>query len=53
MQGGRILARREDLWASLMRFYSTDRDPMRGGQVLTTPRVCEASTSCVKLFMLA
>ena len=32
---------------------STERAPMRGGQVLTTPRVCEASTSCVKLFMLA
>ena len=33
--------------------YSTDREPMRGGQVLTTPRVCDCSTSCVKLFMLA
>ncbi len=33
--------------------HSTDRAPTRGAQVLTTPRVCEASTSCVKLFMLA
>ena len=34
-------------------FQSTDRAPMRGGQVLMVPRVCDTITSCVKLFMLA